>query len=227
MTDTNEAPRIDGRTARRERGRQAVIDAAFRLLDSGEPATTDRLAREAGTSTSSLYRYFDDMADLYQQAAAHFHLQHADLIDAAPEPDRSRIERTTEFVGLRIRCTDVLWPWAQRLEAQSLTNPDLKPFTLQLRSRVTEQVDRYFRPELDELSPAKRADLRATLDVATSSAIVWVMRDIHRRSPNQIKRAWRSTIATLLAANDPDEEATTWRTEPSGPTTAARRDARA
>ncbi|MEM7341434.1 MAG: TetR/AcrR family transcriptional regulator [Actinomycetota bacterium] len=202
MIDDLPAKKVDGRTARRERGRQALIEAAFRLLDSGMPATTERLAHEAGTSTSSIYRYFDDLADLYQQAAAHFHLQHADLIDASPGPDLSRLERISEFVDLRIRCTDVLWPWAQRLEAQSFANPDLKPFTAQLRARVTDQVDRYFGPELDELSPAKRADLRATLDVATSSAIVWVMRDIHDRSPHQIKRAWRSTVATLLAARD-------------------------
>ncbi|MEM7324954.1 MAG: TetR family transcriptional regulator, partial [Actinomycetota bacterium] len=63
MNDTRHTERIDGRTARRERGRLAVIDAAFRLLESGEPATTERLAAEAGTSTSSLYRYFDDLAD--------------------------------------------------------------------------------------------------------------------------------------------------------------------
>ncbi|MEM9565482.1 MAG: hypothetical protein AAGA93_22860 [Actinomycetota bacterium] len=136
------------------------------------------------------------------EEAAHFHLQHADLIDAAPEPDRSRTERIAEFVDLRIRCTDALWPLAKRLEAQSLTNPDLKPLTSQLRSGVTEQVDRYFSPELDELSPARRADLRATLDVTTSSAIVWVMQEVHGRSTNQIKRAWRSTIATLLAVHD-------------------------
>ncbi|MEM9650673.1 MAG: TetR/AcrR family transcriptional regulator [Actinomycetota bacterium] len=199
---TEQTERVDGRTARRERGRRAVIDAAFRLLESGEPATTERLAAEAGTSTSSLYRYFDDLADLYRQAAAHFYLEHSELIDETPEADSRRADRIAQFVDLRIRCTEVLWPWAQRLEAQSLTNPDLKPFTTRLRSQVTQQVDRYFGPELDALPAAKRADLRAMLDVVTSSGIVWVMRDIHGRSPNQIKRAWRSTITTLLAEHD-------------------------
>lgn len=185
-----------------------MIESAFRLLSSGEPVTAEKLAVEAGTSTSSLYRYFDDLADLYRQAAVHFHAQHADLIDASPEPDLARAERIAGFVDLRIRCTDTLWPWAQRLEAQALVTPDLRPFTAQLRAQVAEQVDRYFAPELDALSPAKRADLRATLDVNTSSAIVWVMSEIHGRSPKQIKRVWRSTIATLLAAND-DKEHTT------------------
>lgn len=182
-----------------------MIDAAFRLLASGEPATTERLANEAGTSTSSLYRYFDDLADLYQQAAAHFHEQHRDLIDEAPSPGRSRAERVAAFVDLRLRCADTLWPWAQRLEAQSLTNPDLKPVTTGLRARVSEQVGRYFGPELDRLPPAARADLAATLDVTTSSATVWVLQDVHGRSPNQIRRAWRSTITTLLAVHDDKE----------------------
>ena len=60
---------IDGRRARRERGRSAVIDAAFALAEEGKiPLTTELVAERSGVSAASIFRYFDGLDDLQYQA---------------------------------------------------------------------------------------------------------------------------------------------------------------
>ncbi|MEO1055530.1 MAG: TetR/AcrR family transcriptional regulator [Actinomycetota bacterium] len=190
--------RIDGRTARRERGRRAVIEAGLRLLGSDETITTEMLASEAGISTSSLFRYFDGMDELYRQMADYFAERHADLFDAAPAPGSSQAERISEFVALRIRNWEAIGPLALRVEAHALSNPEAAPATTNLRRRAAEPVDRYFAPELGELTPARRADLASMIDVLTSAETGRVLAEIHQRTPQQIRRSWTAALTTLL-----------------------------
>lgn len=193
--------RVDGRTARRERGKNAVIDAAFRILASGRPATTEVLAKEAGISTSSLFRYFDGLDDLIRQAAERFMAEHADLFESGPAPGADRAERIADFVDLRLRSIAELSIWAQRLEAAVLNNPQLGT-VLELRSRSAAQVPRYFAPEVDRLPPARRADVVATIDGATCLAAGRILAEVHGRTEHQIRRAWRSMLGALLDALD-------------------------
>jgi len=60
---------IDGRTARRNRNKDAVLDALIELSNEldGEP-TIDAIAERAGVSYRSVYRYFDDRTDLMLSA---------------------------------------------------------------------------------------------------------------------------------------------------------------
>ncbi|MEM9747380.1 MAG: TetR/AcrR family transcriptional regulator [Actinomycetota bacterium] len=202
MTGAMSVERVDGRTARRQRGRLAVIEAAFRLLGSGEPATTEMLASEAGISTSSLFRYFEGLDDLYRQLAEHFHVQHAELFDASPSPGSDRTDRIAEFVELRLRLAAVVAPWGRRVDAYALTHPEVAPVTMDLRQRTARQVDRFFAPELDRAGSDRRAELAAAIDATTSASVIRTMRDVHERSPQQIARSWTSTLALLLAVHD-------------------------
>ena len=56
---------VDGRSLRRQRNRDAVVEAAFELI--GERRTTptiDEVAERSGLSARSVFRYFDDTDDL-------------------------------------------------------------------------------------------------------------------------------------------------------------------
>ncbi|HQZ33105.1 MAG TPA: TetR family transcriptional regulator, partial [Ilumatobacteraceae bacterium] len=59
----------DGRHARRDRNRLAVVDAMLLLYAAGnlEPSS-DEIAERAGLSPRSLFRYFDDLDDLVRVA---------------------------------------------------------------------------------------------------------------------------------------------------------------
>ena len=59
----------DGRRARRERNREAVLDALMELVKEGDDdPSVDDIAARAGVSYRSVYRYFDDRADLFDAA---------------------------------------------------------------------------------------------------------------------------------------------------------------
>ena len=72
---------VDGRRLRRERGRDAVIDALFELLLEGSPTPkSDELARRAGVSEASVFRYFDSLDDLFLRAFQAFQERYAPLL---------------------------------------------------------------------------------------------------------------------------------------------------
>lgn len=62
---------IDGRRARGERNKNAVVTALLELYESGEvQPSAARVAALAGVSERSVFRYFDDMEDLATTAVS-------------------------------------------------------------------------------------------------------------------------------------------------------------
>ena len=88
--------RIDGRTARGARTREAIIDALYDLLREGHGDTGARaIAERAGVSTRSVFQHFEDLETVYAEVAArqedaiHPHLAPIDpLIPIAERVDR-------------------------------------------------------------------------------------------------------------------------------------------
>ena len=64
-----EAEEVDGRTARRDRNRVAVLDAVLELFSEGNlTPSPDDVARRSGISLRSVYRYVADSDDLIRSA---------------------------------------------------------------------------------------------------------------------------------------------------------------
>ena len=58
-------PAVDGRTARRDRNRDAVLDAVIELFTEGHVGLVAAdVAERSGVSLRSVYRYFDDLEAL-------------------------------------------------------------------------------------------------------------------------------------------------------------------
>ena len=63
---TTPPPRVDGRTARSERTRNAIVDAHVSLIGDGDlRPTADRIAKLAGVSLRALWSHFADMEALF------------------------------------------------------------------------------------------------------------------------------------------------------------------
>ena len=138
-------PKADGRTARRERGRDAVIAACLRLLDGTELPTADELTAEAGVSTSSLFRYFDGLDDVYQQAADRFYAEHVDLFEAKPSLDSGLDQRIVEYVDVRLATLALMERFVPVARTQTAKRPDLRPLFDRFRWQISAQFERYFR----------------------------------------------------------------------------------
>ena len=198
VTDT---PALDGRRARRERGRRAAIDAMFELIRAGKaPPTVDDVAAHAGVSTASLFRYFDGFADLQRQTFERFVERYLPLFERSIVTDGSRAERIEAFTDARLRFYDEVGPllaMGRRNAANSevgLAARDL------MRSVRADQVRTVFAPELAGATPARAADLVAVVDTMTSPEIWDALREFHGRGPQQIRSSWRRDLAAVIAA---------------------------
>ncbi|MCU1394180.1 MAG: hypothetical protein JWM34_2608 [Ilumatobacteraceae bacterium] len=197
MTDETES--IDGRSARRERGRLAVIDAMIDLVRDGHsPPSTELVAERAGVSMASLFRYFPTLEELHQQTLARFfgrydHLFQIERIGEGPLP--RRIDR---FVMARIRLYETIGTVARFARLQAVERPHLVSTMSGLRRHHADITRHHFDRELAGLTSAPRTDLITSIVSLTSfESYELLTRDLGR-TPRQLRRTWRHAIATLL-----------------------------
>src|SRR4051812_46447745 len=81
------AAEVDGRRARRDQNREAVLDALGAFYDEGvyTPSTAE-IAERAGLSPRSLFRYFDDVDDLNRAAIERQVTRAQPLLDPGVQP---------------------------------------------------------------------------------------------------------------------------------------------
>jgi AcrR family transcriptional regulator len=188
---------IDGRRARRERGRAAVVDAAFELAQEGKiPLTTDMIAERSGVSAASIFRYFDGLDDLQYRAYERFRERYAPLVAAAP--DGSRDERIAAFVESRLELFEQAGAIMALGRLRALEHQPLLEASTEIKAAMAAQVRRTFAAETAGASPARNADLVAVIDALASPEAWDVLRRGHARSRRQIARTWRRSIAVLI-----------------------------
>lgn len=196
---TDKAPAPDLRRARRERGVNAVLDVAFEIfMDGSEQPTAAEIAKRAGVSTSSLFRYFTSIDDLRAQVAARYLELNRDILEPDLPPGADYEVRSRQFVDIRIRAGATLGPIRLRLQGRAADDPAFIPIQTQLRTIVGNQVMTHFEPELAATTPARRADLTALIDAMTSLAAYRTMHDIHGRTEAQVRRSWLAALEVLL-----------------------------
>ena len=100
---------VDGRRVRRDRNRDAVVDALLTLYGEGnlEPGSAE-IAERAGLSPRSLFRYFDDVDDLCEAAIARQAERILPLTDIAAGPTDPLDSRIGAFVNQRITMFDAM-----------------------------------------------------------------------------------------------------------------------
>jgi AcrR family transcriptional regulator len=196
-----QATTVDGRRARRERGRQAVVDAMLDLvMERGAAPPVDELAERAGVSVSSVFRYFDTLDDLQRETTARFLDRHAALFDVADIGAGSRPERIERFVRGRVALHRAVAPIARLSRARSLDQPHLAATLADTRQRQLEQVRTHFAAELARLADDAAADVAAIVTTLTSFEAWDMLTTDLDRSDAQTTRAWNAVLAALLPA---------------------------
>ena len=139
----------DGRVARRERNRSAVLDAVVELFEAGntEPAVED-VAVLSGVSSRSIYRYFHHRDELVRAAMWHLRARvelQMQLVDIGEGPLDERIDN---FVAHRLAVFAVLAPItrAARRTANSLdlSSEEFGAFQMVLRQQFLDQFEPEF-----------------------------------------------------------------------------------
>ena len=205
--------RVDGRHARRQRGRLAAIDATFDLIVEGHaPPTAEQVAARAGISLSSLFRYFETLTEMQLEAFNRFAERYLHLItdpappdvDPAVTPTAALAARAISFAERRVALFADTAPIVALAERRSIDTPIIARRLIGLRRQLADQTRRWFAPELDAMpSPDATASV-ALVDSIASVAGYRLFIEVHGLGRDRIAAAWSEAIAAVIAATGHD-----------------------
>ena len=195
MADTG--TRVDGRTARAERTRRAIVDAHLALLEEGDlKPTGERIAERAGVSLRALWTNFKDMERLFAASGERL-LERQDAEFRPVPPELPLDQRVAEFCRQRVRLLELVAPVARAVRTR-------EPFSAELRrsrgwfvARVRDELEGLFAAELDA-DGAGRSDLLDALTVATTWAAWSLLRDDIGLCVEDAARVMERSVRALL-----------------------------
>lgn len=190
---------VDGRRARRARGRRAVLDAVIDLLqERGRAPTTAEISERSGVSPATIFRYFDSLDELQHEATRH-HFERSRHYFEVPELGLgTRHDRIHRFVASRVALHDHIAPVARFGRSRALDQPYLAENLREVRRWQADLVRRHFAPELAELTSAGVEDLVSVISSVTSFEAWDQQRHDLGRSERQVRRAWTDALSRLL-----------------------------
>jgi AcrR family transcriptional regulator len=176
---TTPVPATDGRSARSQRTREAVVDALLALIRDGGPRPTAReIAERANISLRSVYVHFDDLEDLFLAAAQRQMAIVATMI-VPISPQLALAERVETMCNLRGRIFEEVGPVWRAAQLQAPFSPTLSSLLRRVRNNSREGLAALFEEELAAFDPATRKVRLAALDAAVSEESWDLLRKVH------------------------------------------------
>jgi len=174
---------LDGRTARRDRNKLAVLDAVLQLFAEGDlsPAP-ETVALRSGVSLRSVYRYVSDRDDLVR-AAIDRHVEKVGpmfVFEAIGEGTFD--DRVANFVAARLRLHNAIAPTARAAQARTRlpATPASEIIRESLHARrglLRVQLARHFEAELTTFGMQADAILAAADALTQIETIDWFLVD--------------------------------------------------
>jgi AcrR family transcriptional regulator len=182
---------VDGRTARSERTRKAIVDAHLQLIRDGDlRPTADRIARLAGISLRALWSHFADMEALFAESGQRI-LEERDAAHKQISPSLPLAERIDAYCRQRARLLEQIGPAAKAAGLK-------EPFSEALRQYRRVHVAR-IREELSALFAAEIAGDEDLLNALTAVSM-WPTWSTWREVMGLPAGAARATLARTITA---------------------------
>lgn len=196
--DRSRLARVDGRLARSERSRRAVVGALLDLFEEDQlRPTAAQIAERAGVSLRSVFQHFESLETLFAAAADLQMERLAPLLVPIPTGG-SFAGRLAMLVTRRTRVLEAI----TRVRRASLR---VESFSIEVRTRLEKarsrgrtEVERVFARELAELPPAERRDVAAALGAAASWSTWEHLRRHQGLSIERARKVMTRTLAALL-----------------------------
>ena len=193
------ASAVDGRSLRRERNRQDIVDALLSLIENGETEISAALiASKAGLSERSIFRYFDDVNDLYRSVcdlAFSKEIEYALIDDAGVGSLDTKIEN---FVNQRVRIYTMNEKIAPAARSFAFKNPIIKNQLVVGRKLLRTQIIKHFAEELSVFDKQQQQVAVAIIDSLTTFEYYDMMRSDQRMSVQAIKSVLTESIRKAL-----------------------------
>ena len=196
--EASSGPGADGRSARRDRNRLAVIDAAVELFSEGNlrPSATEVAAR-CGLSPKSVSRYFEDIDSLIAAAAERqmeivFSLFQIHGIGQGPLK-----RRIDDFVQMRLKAHEAMGGTSRAADLLAFKQPSVRKHLDEAQRLGRKQIRLHFATELDPLPSARRESRMAAIDALLQSEALDYFRQ-HRKFSFGVTHAILVEALTLL-----------------------------
>jgi AcrR family transcriptional regulator len=193
------ASAVDGRSLRRERNRQDIVNALLDLIETGETEISAALiASKAGLSERSIFRYFDDVNDLYRSVcdlAFSKEIEYALIDDAGVGSLDTKIEN---FVNQRVRIYTMNEKIAPAARSFAFKNPIIKNQLVVGRKLLRTQIIKHFAEELSAFDKQQQQVAVAIIDSLTTFEYYDMMRSDQKMSVQAIKSVLTESIRKAL-----------------------------
>lgn len=191
---------IDGRRARRDRNRETVVDAILSLYREGNVSPSlDEVAERSGVSHRSVFRYFEDLDELYRVSIDRHYATLEPYIELDGPVADDLDGRIEQFVTHRVALYERAAPVARVGRMHALRSDILMDSLSRSRGRLRRQARAHFRADLDALrGPTADALTNALTTLLTFEAIE-TMRFHQGLSKSATKAALTSALGRILA----------------------------
>ena len=192
---TTSPQRVDGRTARSERTRNAIVDAHLQLIREGDlRPTAERIAKQAGVSLRALWSHFSDLEALFAASGERVLRQAAE----GHRPVSAKLplaERIDAYTKQRSRLLEQLAPNSRASALKEPFSETLQHYRRAHMSRARDELATLFAPEIngDE-------ELLNALTAVSMSATWSTWREVMKMSVAASRSALARTITALLAS---------------------------
>lgn len=197
---TTARAQVDGRTARRDRNSEAVLDAVRALFVEGNyTPTAEAVAARSGVSLRSVYRYFEDTEALFRAAIARRVAQAEPLFALAGLGVGELDDRIARLVDHRLALYAALGPEARAAVLRGPSAPLVNAALDARRRQLFEQLEVHFAPELDAIGGVRAKTLLRCMDLLLQFES---LEHLSRRSgltPARVRSVLTTGIRALVA----------------------------
>lgn len=190
---------VDGRHARSQRARAAIINALIEVLEEGNlNPSAQQIAERAGVSLRLVFHHFRDMESLYTEMFGVIFQTRILPHLLFPTGEGPFAERLTTFVEQRARLFEAIGPIRRASERQEPFSPTLSQQLTQGRTANAAEAITSFSAELDALPQDVRPTVTQAVVMATSFP-AWDMMRRHQALPlDEAKKVLEETLRRLL-----------------------------
>ena len=191
--------KLDGRTARRDRNTEAVLDTVHDMFVEGNfsPAVEEVAAR-SGVSLRSVYRYFEDTEELLRMAIERRMTLVDELYVLRKLGEGTLPARITALVNHRLVLHGKLGPTVRAVVQRTPYSPQIAAQARRRRTLLSEQVAMQFAPELDALGDPRGPEIAACIDALCEFESVELLRVQRGLTVTRTRQAMITGVTALL-----------------------------
>lgn len=199
-TEHSDERPIDGRTARRQRNLDAVLDVVLEMFaeDMMFPSI-EQASKRSGLSLRSLYRYFADPGELVEAAIKRSQAQAAEVTHLQHIGEGPFAERLGDFVSMRLRLYETNGAMFRATIHNAANSPRVRDELHKNRRLLREQFQLQFAPELAALPPRARSSAIEAGNVLTQIDSIDLLRRVRNLTVAETDLVVSDALTALLA----------------------------